>query len=332
MKILFKILLFIYLGIVLIPISSYSQEFTLKETEEKKEKTEEKKYLDFQNHFFEALHQKSREDYNKAIESLDECNAIYPENDALNFEYAKNYLHLKDYENAIFFVEKAMKVKPNNIHLLEHLKETYRLQKDYKNAIIIQKKMVSLKPSKEDYLIFLYILNRQNDKAKLTYKKVERLGLIGHRKNYYKRILFPEIRKKEIVTKNTVKSTTTNAVTINTEKEAFQTDKSYKFLIKLLKTEEFANKYDLVLKHSNEGLSLFPAQPNLYLINSRALNKLNKYKEALSSLELGLDFIIDDNNLLANFYEQMQIAYLGLGQQINATKYQKKALSLRQSD
>ncbi|MCF6350111.1 MAG: hypothetical protein L3J23_03650 [Flavobacteriaceae bacterium] len=299
-----------FFGIIFISQLTFSQEFTTLETKEEKAKKEEVKYLKFQTHFFEALHQKSREDYTKAIEFLDNCKTIYPNDVALNFEYTKNYLKLKDYDNAIFFAEKALEKKPNNVFILEHLKETYRLQRDYKNAIIIQKKIIVLRPSKENDLIYLYITNKQRAKAKITYLKLERFGLLDLRKNYFKRILFSEKKKKEKIIKDEVEIK----------------DKSYKSFIILLKKEQ---PLDKLVKNSKEALSLFPAQPKLYLINSTAQNQLKKYKKALENLEVGLDFIIDDDDMLVNFYNQMQIAYLGLGQQNNATKYLNKALSLR---
>ena len=323
-----KITLFFLFGIFIFPKQSFGQEFTLKETPEMKEKKEEEQYLNFQKYFFEALHQKAGEDYNKAIESLDYCKAIYPENAALNFEYAKNYLKLKDYDNAVFFDEKALLKKPDNIHILEHLKEAYRLQHDYKNAIAIQKKLVALKPSKENGLVYLYINNNQKDKAKTAYLKLEKLGLLDLRKSYFKRVLFPEKVKKR--TKNVVVKEVVNNNTA--QNNTVKNDKSYKSFLKLLAQEEQANQFELLVKDSEEALSLFPAQPLLYLKNAKAQNTLNKYKKALLALDSGLDFIIDNDKMLADYYEQMQIAYLGLGQNAKATKYQNKALALRKSN
>ena len=324
----YKILFFFFVGIILFPTQLSAQEFTLKETPEQKEKKEEKNYLKFQSHFFEALHQKSREDYNKAIESLDECKAIYPENAGLNFEYAKNYLKLKDYDNAVFFDEKALTKKPNNIHILEHLTKAYKLQHDYKNAILIQQKIVDLKPSKENNLINLYILSRQKDKARTSYLKLEKLSLLDFRQDYFKRVLFRKKHTNKIIKEPSKKTEDLVKNTIKTTKK----DNSFSSLLKDLKIKEEQNQFDLLLKESNKALSLYPAQPVLYLFNSKAYNALKKHKKALNSLELGQDFIIDDNRLLASYYDQMEIAYLGLGQQSKATKYHNKALLLRKSN
>lgn len=317
---------------------SFAQEYTLKETPEqklnKKELKEEEQNHTFQKSFFEALHQKAREDYNKAIEALENCKAIYPDNEGLNFEFAKNYLLLKDYDNAIYFDEKVLEKKPENIHVLEHLKKTYRLQHDYNQAIVIQKKIIALNPKKESDLIYLYIGNRQKDKAKELFLKLEKLARIDDRKAYYKTVLFPNKNRqnnsavKSVLTSSVPQKSTDNNV-IETLRKQFKLDKSYPILKKLLSEENKLNKFDLLAVDSKKGLALFPAQPFVYFMNGKALNQNNKFNDALQVLEAGLDFVIDDTNLQADFFEQMQKSYLGLGKNKEATKYGNKALSLR---
>jgi len=62
-------------------------------------------------------------------------------------------------------------------------------------------------------------------------------------------------------------------------------------------------------KLSAETLELYPAQPILYLANGVANNKLNQPKKAIESLEIGVDFVIDDDNMLADFYKQLSVAH-----------------------
>ena len=91
------------------------------------------------------------------------------------------------------------------------------------------------------------------------------------------------------------------------------------------------NQFDLLAEDSKSGLELFPAQPYLYFMQGKAQNQLNKYNEALEALKAGLDFIIDNNSLEVGFYEQIEKAYLGLGNIEEATKYGNKALLLRKT-
>lgn len=88
------------------------------------------------------------------------------------------------------------------------------------------------------------------------------------------------------------------------------------------------NQDEAVIKLSSEMLELYPAQPILYLVNGVAHNKLNQPKKAIESLELGIDFVVDDSKMLFDFYTQLSIAY---NQSNNITKseaFAKKAAAL----
>jgi len=63
-----------------------------------------------------------------------------------------------------------------------------------------------------------------------------------------------------------------------------------------------------------------------------ALNNIRKYKNAIETLETGLEFLIEDNNLEAQFMEQLSLSYKGLGNNKLASIYYKKALDLRNKE
>ncbi|PWH83847.1 hypothetical protein DIS18_04650 [Algibacter marinivivus] len=88
-------------------------------------------------------------------------------------------------------------------------------------------------------------------------------------------------------------------------------------------------KYDLAKEKSFEALELFPSQPVLYLINGVALNELNEPKEALESLETGLDYIIDDTKMEADFYNQLSRAYTLLNNTTKAKTFSDKAKQIQ---
>lgn len=76
---------------------------------------------------------------------------------------------------------------------------------------------------------------------------------------------------------------------------------------------------------SSETLELYPAQPILYLVNGVANNKLNLPKKAIDSLEMGMDFVVDDDNMLADFYRQLSIAYKLSNNITKSEAFSKKA-------
>jgi len=69
------------------------------------------------------------------------------------------------------------------------------------------------------------------------------------------------------------------------------------------------SQYAEVIELSNNALNNYPAQPILYLVNGVANNNLNQAKEAISSLENGVDYVIDDALMEADFYKQLSLAY-----------------------
>ncbi|MEE9349720.1 MAG: hypothetical protein V3U80_06705 [Flavobacteriaceae bacterium] len=375
---LFYISFFLWLFIM--PKATFAQEYTFKKT--KKEKAEEKRQQEhkeaikkeqnfhkFQNHFFDAIHQKAKEDYNKAIEALEDCKQIYPNDAGMNFEFAKNYFLLKDYENAIFFDEEVLKVKPKNIYTLEHLKQVYRKQNDLKNAIKIQQRIIGIKPERKEALIMLYVSNREKEKAKKVYLELAEQQIYISNATYYKRVLFPKnkaskkLKKPQIKNKSLVKNKTVVANTenkkskkyvlthdiktdsktiiketistpkasgsIKTLQDKFYREKKYYILKKLIDKENNQKKYALLVSDCEKGLNYFPAQTYLYFMQGKGNIKLKKYQDALEVLMAGLDFIIDDSKTKIDFYEQIIKANKGLGNKIAVEKFTKKMAALK---
>lgn len=87
-------------------------------------------------------------------------------------------------------------------------------------------------------------------------------------------------------------------------------------------------QFDKAEERSDEGLEIFPSQPVLYLANGVALNYLNRHKEAIDSLEMGLDYIIEDNKMEIDFYKQLAKAYTATNNLSKAQTFTDKAKKL----
>ena len=88
------------------------------------------------------------------------------------------------------------------------------------------------------------------------------------------------------------------------------------------------NRIEDALKNSEKALSLFPAQPIFYLQQAKAQNKKNQAKAAIESLELGLDYLIDNPTLEAEFYTEMAKGYEILKDKKKQETYLQKAKKL----
>lgn len=81
-------------------------------------------------------------------------------------------------------------------------------------------------------------------------------------------------------------------------------------------------------KHAEYLMQLFPTQPQFYYYAGLAYNQLQLFKKAASTLETGLDFVIDDTALEINFNIQLGEAYNGLGDMKKKEKFFTKANEL----
>lgn len=72
-------------------------------------------------------------------------------------------------------------------------------------------------------------------------------------------------------------------------------------------------EYSSVTLQAEKGLERFPLQPEFYLYAGLANNQLKNYKKAKDYLEMGLDYIVENPTMEANFYMQLSETYNGLG-------------------
>ena len=314
-----------YLGVLLIPFFINSQE-DLTSTEGY---LVEQQQINFQTFFFEALQQKAIGNYDKAIFALDACYEINSENVAVLFELSKNYSFSHKYKEAKFFVLKALEFEPTNIYLLRFLQQIYLKQNDFKGAIKIKNKILLQKPDEESDLVILFIKSGEIDKAILLLEKLDSLDKLPNQLIVLKQSLtqsvIPEREEKKIgISKTKTK--------LEELKESYNLKNDFNSLKLVLERELKTERYLELLKDSEEGIQLYPAQPYIYLMNGVALNSLRKYKDAIEKLELGLEYLIDNTVMESQFMEQLSLSHKGLGQNKIATSYYKKALDLRKKD
>lgn len=274
----------------------------------------EKNHLEFQEFFFKAVTEKAINNYQKAIHNLEECNTLLPNNKAVLFELSKNYLSLNKTQEALEYINEALLIEPNNIWLLEHLVAIHKKTKNYSSAIDVQEQIAKNYPKKKQEIVYLHLRNNDNKAAiKLLNELAEKKMLDSRLRRIRENLTKPK-KNKTTVTSHEVKGTL---------KEAFSKEKSFSTLQKLLKQLDTENNTEL-LNYSNEGMRLFPAQPLVYLMHGKALNKNKNHKKAVKSLQNGIDFVIDDVQMEKRFYTELLTSYKALGDQKNINKYQQK--------
>ncbi|WP_460220472.1 tetratricopeptide repeat protein [Psychroserpens sp. MEBiC05023] len=112
-------------------------------------------------------------------------------------------------------------------------------------------------------------------------------------------------------------------------KEALaQEPNEFKIIKDVLLLQIDLNKNAEAAKQSLDALDIFPAQPLLYLINGVANNKNKQPQKAIESLEMGLDYIVENPKMQADFYQQLSEAYKQVNNISQSEAFAKKAQAL----
>jgi tetratricopeptide (TPR) repeat protein len=99
-------------------------------------------------------------------------------------------------------------------------------------------------------------------------------------------------------------------------------------LLFLLQSYSEIQQFDVLAKKADDLTQIYPTQPQFYYYAGLANNQLKNNKKALTFLETGLDFVIDDQALEINFNIQLGEAYSALGDIKKKEKYFSKAEDL----
>lgn len=179
MKLKNKIVLII--GIVVFPISFTAQ------TEPEQIALETPQ---FEENFYESLKHKGMENYDRAIESLEKCDNLQPNNEAVLFELAKNYYFQKKYKQAYDYFQQVTKINPKNRWAWHGMYDVSYDTRDYNQAIPIVEKLIEFKDDYKDDLLSLYMNTQQYDKALTLINELNNAyGTTDRRQMYKKQIL-----------------------------------------------------------------------------------------------------------------------------------------------
>lgn len=96
----------------------------------------------------------------------------------------------------------------------------------------------------------------------------------------------------------------------------------------LLEAYTQAKQFEPMTKRAMSMIEVYPSQPQFYYYAGLGNNQLKQFKNAKTVLEMGLDYVVDDKALEANFNIQLGEAYNGLGDAKKKEEYFLKANEL----
>ncbi|MBE8724905.1 tetratricopeptide repeat protein [Flavobacterium hungaricum] len=96
----------------------------------------------------------------------------------------------------------------------------------------------------------------------------------------------------------------------------------------LLEAYSKAKQFEPLTKRAMTMIEVYPSQPQFYYYAGLGNNQIKQFKNAKTVLEMGLDYVVDDAKLEADFNIQLGDAYNGLGDAKKKEEYFLKANEL----
>lgn len=324
-----KFLLNIILLLLVFSFNTYAQDDSEEDTAnvpifQEELLDEEKNYLTFKQSFIESLQYKAIENHKKALESLAICETLFPDNVPMLFELAKNHFALNQYIEAHHYCNQALSIEPDAFWILALSRDIFDKENNYSEAIKIQKKLYASKASEAGNLLKYYYRTKKIEKGKDLIAEIDKKYIYVLLLDFYKKYFFKT--KKQIV-KSNHKKVLENRELSDLKKE-FLNNNNYTVLQEILKKEYQTQQFSDLLEDSDFGLSLFPTQAKLYLYKGLALNGLGKFKEAISVLESGLDYVFDNTTLTKQMYKALIVGYEAVKNTTKANYYKQMVQKL----
>ena len=254
-----------------------------------------------------------------AINELEIGQKKFPKDPQLIATMVDHYFRANDYDKAIEKLEELVLADPSNGRAHLALADIYRQQGRMKDTYDELKSAFPLLDvdidTKMQVLINIHDAQNQIDPEVLLLSDL----LIQ---------TYPEQAKPYSIKGDLLLKKGDENEALIAYKKALKYDKSlFPIWNQVLIMEYQKADFHTLYADSKECLELFPTMSIVYLLNGVSANQLKKYEEALESLESGIELVINDSALKAEFYGQIGEAYFGLKESNEGVMNYKKALS-----
>lgn len=140
--------------------------------------------------FYESLKQKGIENYDRAIDNLQQALVLKPKEAVLYHEIGRNYLFQKKYVEAETYILKAIDQEATNKYFYLSLYDVYYQTKNYPESIKVVQKLIGFNDKRklefQDDLVSLYMYTHQFDKALALIEELEQQTSNSKERDLYK--------------------------------------------------------------------------------------------------------------------------------------------------
>ena len=115
----------------------------------------------------------------------------------------------------------------------------------------------------------------------------------------------------------------------NEKESRFEKDKSKSQVwgqVLFIQAEQ--NDFEGMLKVSADALEYFPADPLFYYFNGASNKWFKNYDDAINSFETGIEFVVENKNLLLEFYSSLADVYHTKKEHEISDEYYEKVLEI----
>ena len=275
----------------------------------------------------------------------------------ISMQKYKLYMELQKKKNSINELLKLIDSYPDDIEVLEILSELYLLNDEKKKAFEIFKKIAIIDPDNgrvhltlADYYREIGDDNQSFEELKLAFSSIK-LGIDIKVKilvSYFQllnvndsmRLQADELSELLISThKGNPKAHAVYADILYATNKFQEAKKHYLIVLDIDKTKSQVwtqvlfiqaelNDFSALLETSNEALTYFPTDPLFYYFNGISNKWFNYNNEAILTLEMGLEFVIENELLLLQFYTSLADLHHAIGNDNVSDSLYEKVLDI----
>ena len=296
-------------------------------------------------------------EFKKAIAVYDDLQRYNGAEKMLSMQKHKLYRQLNDIKGAIRELNDIINVFPNDVEVMEILSELYLLNDEKEKAFELFKKIAIIDPNNgrihltlADYYREIGENKKSYDELKLAFKSTE-LNIdtkIRILISYYQLIALNKNTSSqanelaEILIENHPESLKGRAVyadVLYTSKKYQKAKEQYLIVLEkdksksevwsqILFIQAEQNDFETMIKTSKEALEYFPSNPLFYYFNGVSNKWFKKHDIAIKSFELGVEFVVDNQNLLLEIYSSLADIFHSKGEYNLSDEYYDKVLDI----
>jgi len=296
-------------------------------------------------------------DFLKAIEIYDDLEQIKGIDKMVSMQKHKLYMQLQKKKYAIKELKNLLEKFPNEIEALEILSEVYLLNDEKEKAFDIFKQLAIIAPENGRIHLTLADYYREQgdnmksfEELKLAFKSIKLGADVKVRilASYFQLLAVNNIMKEQAYTlakllmeihPNEVKPNAIYADILYTDNRFTEAKEQYLIVLKKDKTKSQVwsqvlfiqaeqNDFEGMLKTSEQALTYFSTDPLFYYFNGVANKWFKNYDLAINSLNMGVEFVLDNKMLLLEFYSSLADSYHAIKEHQLSDVYYEKSLEI----